>query len=100
MRKIVCLHNVANPSKNSILHNKRIKEHVKPQGKTDMGVTYAKYVELLRFKYCSQTSMSLSVGWIEPFGWVELPTPKPEKVTTLVGSQSCKALKDVKDVCF
>ena len=61
---------------------------------------YVKYVEPLRFKYCSQTSMSLSVGWIEPFGWVELPTPKPEKVTTLVGSQSCKALKDVKDVCF
>ena len=61
-----------------------------------MESTYVKYVEL-SFKYICQTSMSLSVGWIEHFGWVELPTPKPEKLTTLVGSQSCKALKDV---CF
>ena len=58
---------------------------------TDVESTYVKYVEL-PFKYCSQTSMSLSVGWIEHFVWVEFQKPKPEKVTTLVGSQSCEAL--------
>lgn len=61
MRQSFVLRNVANLSESSILRNKGSK-HMSSRKETNIKSTYVKYVEPLRFKYCSQTSMSLSVG--------------------------------------